>query len=152
MTPLQAAAANFSTLVKPKNFRPMQIDSFKVDDDSFAIDIRLNTQVHIPYTLDTTLSHFHDVLLGSSGVENVNFFSISGSVLPLCEKIGNQREYPVLLQVNNDRLFAINFSQEYQIAESAKRMNRIYEEEEYFYYAQDLGFSGFELFHLPKYS
>ena len=87
MTPLQAAAANFSTLVKPKNFKPMQIDSFKVGENSFSIDIRLNTQVHIPYTLDTTLSHFRDVLLGSSGVENVNFFSISGSMLPLCEKI-----------------------------------------------------------------
>ena len=42
LTPLQAAAANFSTLVKPKNYRPMQIDSFKVDENSFAIDIRLN--------------------------------------------------------------------------------------------------------------
>ena len=88
----------------------MQIDSFKVDESSFAIDIRLNTEVHIPFTLDTTLSHFRDILLGSSGVENVSFFSVSGSMLPLCEKIGNQREYPVLLQVNEDRLFAINFS------------------------------------------
>ena len=57
----------------------------------------------------------HDSLVGSEGnnVKKAKFYNLSGSQAPLCEKIGDNRAYPLLLQINDERIFAINFSDQY---------------------------------------
>lgn len=77
----------------------MHIDSYKEAENKYSIDIRLASHVHIPYSLDTTLKVISDALFASKddGVTNVQFFSLTGSRLPQCEKIANLRQYPVLL-------------------------------------------------------
>jgi len=53
--------------------------------------MRLNliSQVQIRFKLDSTLSYLSETIQTSEGnaVEKVNFFSISGAKLPLCERI-----------------------------------------------------------------
>ena len=74
--------------------------------------INLANQVKIDFNKDTQLSLFKDILLQSEGnsVKNVQFYSVTGSRLPLSEQVNDLKEYPILLQINNDKTFALNFS------------------------------------------
>lgn len=74
--------------------------------------INLANQVKIDFNKDTQLSLFKDILLQSEGnsVKNVQFYTVTGSRLPLSEQVNDLKEYPILLQINNDKTFALNFS------------------------------------------
>lgn len=77
----------------------MHIDSFHTPDGKSEINIRLKTDIRIPFTPDTTLQDLTNHLVKNAMLEQnqVQFFSIGGSKLPMCEKIKNNSEYPVLL-------------------------------------------------------
>ena len=155
LAPTCTGLKSFSTaIVKPKNGTAMHIDSYKQDDSNYSIDIRLASHVHIPYSLDTTLKTINDALYASKNddINKVQFFTLTGSRLPLCEKIANLRQYPVLLQINDDRIFAINFSQEYAISRGNDHSSAIHDEEHYFDIARDIGLKGYELFSLPYFA
>ena len=87
------------------------------ESGAFTIDFRLASHVQIPCTLDTPLRTISDTLIASEGnnIEKVQFFALTGSKLPLCETVGSHRSYPVLVQINDDRVFALNFTEEMQI-------------------------------------
>ena len=74
--------------------------------------INLANQVKIDFNKDTQLSLFKDILLQSEGnsVKNVQFYTVTGYRLPLSEQVNDLKEYPILLQINNDKTFALNFS------------------------------------------
>ena len=116
--------------------------------------MRLARQCTINFTLESTLSQIRDQMLAvpENGVKEVKFFSLNGSRLPLSEKVANQREYPVLCQIDGERTYALNFSQEYQIEARQDRERNIKDEEHYFDFARDLGLKGYDLFALPYFS
>jgi len=55
----------------------------------------------------------------------------------------------VLLQVNDERIFALNFSMQYRIASRDTSDQSIYDEETYSDYARDIGLNGYKRFALP---
>jgi len=61
--------------------------------------MRLNlvNQVQIRFKLDSTLSYLSEALQKSEGnsVEKVNFYSIAGARLPLCERIQDLTDMPI---------------------------------------------------------
>ena len=151
MTPLQAAAASFSSAARPKALDLAivhHIDTHKVAAGQYNLDIRLNNQVDIAYGADTTLAAISEALFASKGnnIEKVGFFNMGGSKLPLSEKICNHHEYPVLLQINDNRTFAVNFSPDYRIEKRHERHLSIKEEEHYYDFARGIGYKGYELF------
>ena len=77
----------------------MHIDSFHAPDGNSEINIRLKSDMRIPFTPETTLQDLADNLVNNTSFEQnqVQFFSITGSKLPMCEKIKNNSEFPVLL-------------------------------------------------------
>lgn len=77
------------------------------------------------------------------------FYTLNGHRLPLCERIGDQRAFPVLLQINNERIFALNFSTQYKIQNRDKSESKIFEEEFYFDFARDIGIHGYQKYSLP---
>ena len=81
-----------------------------------------------------------------NNIEKVQFFSLTGSKLPLCEIVGHHRSYPVLVQINDDRVFALNFTEEMQIQNRLDGTQPIHEEEHYYDFARDIGLRGYELF------
>ena len=83
--------------------------------------------------------------------DQVQFYTINGSRLPMSERVKNNSEYPILLQLSNDRVFALNFSQEYSISNEEQR-KKITNEEHYFDFAKGIGFKNYELFSLPYFS
>lgn len=88
-----ASTRTFASLAYGKReFNPTFIDAYQQTADQFSIDIRLANHIHIPYTLDTDLQEVHNRLMESSSNNNISsiyFESITGSRLPLSEKIGN---------------------------------------------------------------
>jgi hypothetical protein len=66
----------------------------------------------------TTLSYLKEQLLKSedNNVESVEFYTISGSKIPLCETVKDLKNYPIQCQINKNRIFAINFSYESNIS------------------------------------
>jgi hypothetical protein len=87
-----------------------------------------------------------------NNINSLYFESIAGSRLPLCEKIGNQCNYPVLLRINDSRTFALNFSKQYKISGRAEQCSDISNEEHYYDYTRDIGMKGYELYSLPYFS
>jgi hypothetical protein len=45
----------------------------------------------------------------------VKFYTVTGSRIPLTEIVNDLKEYPVLLQLNGDRTFALNFTDEFKV-------------------------------------
>ena len=131
----------------------MHIDSFLSAQGESSIDLRLKSNLQITFTPDTSLQEIANSLTNNTQFtkEEVQFFTINGSKLPLSEKVKNNLEYPVLLQLANDRIFAINFSQAWSISNEEQR-NKISSEEHYFDFAKGIGFKNYELFSLPYFS
>ena len=77
---------------------------------------------------------------------------MSGSELPLCEQVRDQREYPVLIQIDGSKTFAVNFSQEFSITSRDATLKDIHAEEHYYDFVRDLGLKGYEQFVLPYYA
>ena len=120
--------------------------------DFSTMRINLANQVEIRFKKDTNLSLFHDKLVESSNnnVTNVQFFTITGSRIPLSERVSDLREYPVLLQVNNDKVFALNFTDEFKVEREAS--NDIKEEEHYYDFAKGVGLKDYEKFFFPNFA
>ena len=114
--------------------------------------INLANQVKINFNKDTQLSLFKDALMKSEGnsVSNVQFYSITGSRLPLSEQVTDLKEYPVLLQINNDKTFALNFSDQFKVNRDESR--DIKHEEHYFDFAKGVGLRGYEKFFFPNFA
>ena len=87
------------------------------EPNKFILNIQMSKLVTINYRMSTTLKQFQTSI--SKGVEveepDVKFFSISGARIPLCEKVEDLLEFPILCQVNKNRVFAINFCEELMI-------------------------------------
>lgn len=135
------------------------IDAYQQTADQFSIDIRLANHIHIPYTLDTDLQEVHNRLMESSSSNNISsiyFESITGSRLPLSEKIGNQRNYPVLLKIidteKNSRTFALNFSDQFKITDRSEESLDVSNEEHFYDFSKDIGLKGYQLYSLPYFS
>lgn len=45
-------------------------------------------------------------------VNSVDFYTVTGSKIPLCETVSDLNDFPILCQVNEKRIFAFNFSHE----------------------------------------
>jgi len=77
-------------------------------------------------------------------VTDVKFYTITGSRIPLTEIVGDLKEYPVLLQVNGDRTFALNFTDEFKVQRDVS--NDIHEEEHFYDFAKGVGLKDYEKF------
>lgn len=86
------------------------------DANKFTLNLQMNKLVTVNYRMSTTLKQFEQTI-SKAGEEQdkVKFYSISGARLPLSEKVGNLLEFPILCQVGQNRVFAINFDQELDI-------------------------------------
>ena len=115
--------AQFATrFIKPSSASVVHIDAVKRKTKAtssqsigaFTIDFRLASHVKVPCTQDTSLRTISDALLSSAenNIEKVQFFTLTGSKLPLSEIVKNHRSYPILVQINDDRVFALNFTEE----------------------------------------
>ena len=80
----------------------------------------------------------------------MKFFTLAGSKLPLSEMVKNNSEYPVLLQLAGDRIYALNFSAEYLITK--REQSEHGEMGQYQDFARGIGFKNYELFSLPYFS
>jgi len=138
-------------LNRPRETQRSNIDCKELGQDRYCIEINMASRVSIPFTSDTTLQALHDGLMApaENGVKKVQFYSLTGSRLPLCERVGDQRTFPVLLQINDERIFALNFSTQYKIESRLENEQKIYEEEYYFDFARDIGLNGYQKYSLP---
>ena len=112
----------------------------------------LTEQVNIRFKTDTPLSYFKDQLMNSTGnkVTDVEFFTIAGAKIPLCEQVVDLNDFPVLLQVNKTRIFAMNFSQEFEVERTSSK--DITSEEYYFDFASGIGLKGYQKYFLPSFA
>ena len=80
-------------------FIPVDAIPDSANPDFSTMRINLANQVEIRFKKDTDLAHFHEKLEASSDnkVTNVQFYTITGSRIPLSERVSDLREYPVLL-------------------------------------------------------
>jgi hypothetical protein len=77
------------------------------------MQINLLRPAMLSFTKDTQLTYLRDQLL-SCGATQVDFFTMNGANIPLCERVADLRSYPILLQIDGGtRIFALNFSQEF---------------------------------------
>ena len=138
----------FSSLVQVKHDKATHIDSSKLNQTQRAVDFRLASHVHVAYDEMSTLKEIHDALKNSEGndIKKAQFLTLTGSKLPLSERIADHHEYPVILQLNDNRVFAINFCPDLKIATKDGNVDNIFAEKHYFNMAQDIGYRGFELF------
>lgn len=76
---------------------------------------------------------------------------MKGATLPLCERVGDLQNFPILLQIDGGaRIFALNFSQEFKIE---KRTEHAIKEEEYYAdFAQGVGLKGYSRHFLPYFA
>jgi len=103
----------------------------------------LTTQIEIRFNSETNLDYFREQLLAAkeNKIETVEFFTITGSRIPLSEKVQDLNDYPVILQINKNRVFALNFSHEFEID---RKISHDCTKEEYFYdFAQGIGMKGY---------
>ena len=142
------SSMSFSSLVQLKHDKATHIDSCRINSTQRALDFRLASHVHITYDEMSTLKEIHDALKNSEGndIAKAQFLTITGSKLPLSERIADHHEYPVLLQLNDERVFAINFCPNLKIATKDENIDNIFAEKHYFNMAQDIGYRGYELF------
>jgi hypothetical protein len=78
-----------------------------------------------------------------SGAKTVDFFTITGYKIPLCEKVSDLNDFPILCQINQSRIFAINFSHETSIEHVDNKPN---DEERFFRFASGIGLKGYQRF------
>ena len=81
---------------------------------------------------------------GENQVTDVKFYTVTGSRIPLTEVVSDLKEYPVLLQVNGDRTFALNFTDEFKVQRDVS--NDITEEEHFYDFANGVGLKDYEKF------
>ena len=117
-----------------------------------SMRINLAHQVEITFKQDTTLAHFHDELTAhtQNKVNDIKFYTITGSRIPLSEAVGDLREYPILLQVNGDKVFALNFTNEFKVTRETS--NNIKEEEHYYDFAKGVGLNDYEKFFFSNFA
>ena len=61
--------------------------------------------------------------------------------MPLCEKVADLNDYPIITQINKNRVFALNFSNEFEIERTCSTN---FTREEFFYdYAVGIGMKGY---------
>jgi hypothetical protein len=121
------------------------------DANKFTLNLQMNKLVTVNYRMSTTLKQFEQTI-SKAGEEQdkVKFYSISGARLPLSEKVGNLLEFPILCQVGQNRVFAINFDQELDI--NNRERTTIKDQEQYFDYAFLLGMRGYGLHSLSNFA
>ena len=85
-----------------------------------------------------------------NSVKNVQFYTVTGSRLPLSEQVNDLREYPIILQVNDDKSFALNFSNQFQVGRGESRDIKL--EEHYYDFAKGVGIKGYEKFFFPNFA
>lgn len=112
----------------------------------------LTTQINVRFNSETNLGYFKEQLLGATEnkIETVEFFTITGSRIPLSEKVQDLNDFPVILQINKNRVFSLNFSQEFEID---RKTSHNCTKEEYFYdFAVGIGMKGYQKYFLPNFA
>jgi len=56
-------------------------------------------------------------------VDKVDFYTITGAMIPLCETVADVNDYPILCQINGSHIYALNFSYETKIEEADTNIN-----------------------------
>lgn len=94
---------------------------------------------------ETPLSYFKETLLNSAdnAIHTVDFYTITGASIPLCETVADVNDYPILCQINSTRTFALNFSLETQIEQVD---SHYLDEEQFFEFASGVGLKGYQRF------
>lgn len=112
----------------------------------------LKYQVNVQFTPETDLTHFSEQLKASEGndVRQVEFYTITGARVPLCEKVQDLNDYPILLQINKKRIFALNFSEEFEV--ERKSSKDVTSEEYYYDFASGIGLKGYQRYFLPNFA
>lgn len=115
-----------------------------------SMQINLASSSVLTFTRETELKTIRDKLL-ASGAKAVDFFTMKGAILPVCERVGDLQNFPILMQVDGGaRTFALNFSQEFQIE---KRTDHAIKDEEYYSdFAQGIGLKGYARIFLPYFA
>ena len=129
------------------------VDSIKDNNsaDFNNMSFNLVNQLKIRFKQDTTLDYFKEQLLKSEDgyVQSVDFYTITGAQIPLCETVSDLNDYPILCQVNEKRIFALNFSQETSIEQID---NKYYDEQKYHSFASGVGLKGYQRFFYGNFS
>ena len=98
-------STNFSTATKsfcwpPDNyFTPVDAIQDSSYPDFSTMTLNLSNQVEIRFKKDTKLQYFHEQLTSSENnkVQDAEFYTVTGSRIPLSETISDLQEYPILL-------------------------------------------------------
>ena len=115
-----------------------------------TMQLNLASPAALKFTKDTPLTYFKDTLV-ASGASKVQFFTINGAQIPLCERVQDLSSYPILLQIDGGaRIFALNFSQEFRIA--GREAHAIKDEEYYADFAQGVGLKGYASQFMPHFA
>ena len=82
------------------------------------IKVNHTNQTVINVSQDTPMEHIKQELLScpDGTIKDVNFYTVTGAIIPLCETVTDWNDFPVLCQINGTHMYAINFSFETQIS------------------------------------
>jgi hypothetical protein len=61
-----------------------------------SMQINLVSPASLKFNKDTPLTYFKETLV-ASGASQVQFFTINGAQIPLCERVKDLSSYPILL-------------------------------------------------------
>lgn len=107
--------------------------------------------MYVRYKPETPLSYFKEQLMNSetNQVKSVQFYTITGAIIPLCETVADLNDYPILCQINDKRVYAINFSHEQKFENNS---TKVFDEENFFNYAAGIGLKGYSRYFYSNFS
>ena len=98
------------------------------------------------------MAEFKNQLMAAQNesINKVQFFTITGAKVPLCETVEDLNDYPVFCCVNNTHVYALNFSRETSIRDN--HQDGIKDEEYYFDFASSVGLKGYQRYFYSAFS
>jgi len=157
-----SATRSFATIAKPSAFKIPRNNQFSIVNavecpthpEFKTMRFDLNYAVQVRFTQSTTLKFFEEKLRENtdSKIDDIKFFSLTGARVPLCEEVSTHYALPLLLQVNNDKVFALNFNDQVVSQDKGAAGWSIKDEEHYFDFGEGVGLRGYEKFLLPHFS
>lgn len=120
----------------------------EVEKSKFTLHFPLRDLVSIEFSMEDNLKKLKDELANSNvdtqrkNISSVEFFTLNGSRIPEPEKIKDNKEFPILCRINNERIFSINFDPEMHLQGRDKTTMK--DQEEYFDMAEGLGLYAYQ--------
>jgi len=107
-----------STVMKmthPQNKNLINLDVYK--NGVGRINLALKNNVIVNFSREDTLQTIYDQITSKSVAEtkSLHFYTSEGALVPLNEKINDLTMLPILMQINNSSIFALNFQDEFTI-------------------------------------